>query len=188
MEDASPPPVDVASLTARMARGEESAYRQFYECYFDRLLRYLLVVAGGHEEQAREALQSTLLRVARHARRFDSEAVLWSWLTVLARTALIDEQRKQSRYRGLLDRFLSRHRVETAPSVDDADRRLAELLERQLTALPQEERELLERKYFEHKSVAEIAAALASSEKAVESRLGRVRRKLKEMVLKELHP
>ncbi len=40
---------DIASLTARMARGEEEAYRRFYALYFDRLLRYLLVVTGDEQ-------------------------------------------------------------------------------------------------------------------------------------------
>ena len=69
-----------------MARGDQNAYRRFYELYFDRLLRYMLVVTGN-EQAAREALHSTMLRVARHARRFDSEAVFWRWLTVLGRSS-----------------------------------------------------------------------------------------------------
>jgi hypothetical protein len=60
------PSVDIAALTARMAQSNEAAYRMFYELYFQRLLRYLLVVSGGREEAAREALQLTLLRVVRH--------------------------------------------------------------------------------------------------------------------------
>jgi DNA-directed RNA polymerase specialized sigma24 family protein len=66
------------------------------------------VATGGREEAAREALQSTFLRVARYIKRFDSEAAFWSWLTVLAKSALVDEQRKQQRYLGLLNRFFQR--------------------------------------------------------------------------------
>ncbi|MEO7299756.1 MAG: sigma factor [Verrucomicrobiota bacterium] len=86
---------DIPLLTAQMAKGDEAAYREFYELYFNRLLRYLLVLTGN-EETAREALQLTLLRVARHAKKFESEAALWSWLTVLARSSVIDESRKAS--------------------------------------------------------------------------------------------
>src|SRR5215469_8161218 len=55
---------DIPRLTAEMSCGNERAYKDFYKLYFDRLLRYLLVVTQD-EEQAREALQATLLRVAR---------------------------------------------------------------------------------------------------------------------------
>src|SRR5690349_4682939 len=79
-QDSRPAP-DVAWLTSQMARGDENAYRRFYEMYFNRLLGYLLVLTRD-EEVAREALQMTLLRVARYAKKFDSEQVFWSWLTV----------------------------------------------------------------------------------------------------------
>ena len=46
------------------------AWRTFYDAYFDRLWRYLLVVAAGNEDAAREALQATLIRVTRHIKVF----------------------------------------------------------------------------------------------------------------------
>jgi len=69
-------------------------WRTFYSAYFDRLWRYLLVIAAGHEDAAREALQGTLVRVTRHIKVFRDENVFWSWLTVLARSALADETKK----------------------------------------------------------------------------------------------
>src|SRR5438128_10786260 len=95
---------DIAALTGRMTAGDEDAYRMFHELYFQRLLRYLLVVTGGREEAAREALQLALLRVVRHIRKFDSDEAFWSWLTVLALSDVVDEQPKQHRYRAVLDR------------------------------------------------------------------------------------
>ena len=67
-----------------------------------------------------------------------------------------------------------------------ADAGLAELLEKNLAALPADERELVELKYFEHLPVREIAARLHVSEKAVESRLVRIRGKLKSAMLEGL--
>src|SRR5437667_12869071 len=75
------PPIAIDALTAQMSRGDEAAYRTFYDLYFGRLLRYLLVVTHGQEEAAREALQLTLLRVVRYIKVFRSEEVFWSWLT-----------------------------------------------------------------------------------------------------------
>ena len=170
-----------------MAAGDETAYRRFYDAYFDRLLRYLLVVTGGNEEAAREALQLALVRVVRHVKVFESEDKFWSWLTVLARSALADESRKRRRYFAFLERF-TRHQ-DTGPSAMDngeADERLRALLESKLTALPEDERQLVEEKYILCQSVREIADGQQTTEKAVESRLSRVRRKLKDAVLAEL--
>jgi RNA polymerase sigma-70 factor (ECF subfamily) len=178
---------DVAALTRAMAGGDETAYRIFYDAYFDRLLRYLLVVTGGNEEAAREALQLTLVRVVRHVKVFGSEEKFWSWLTVLARSALADESRKRRRYFAFLEKF-ARHQ-ETGPAAMNngaADEQLRAVLERKLTALPTDERQLVEQKYILRQSVREIADGQQTTEKAVESMLSRVRRKLKDAVLAEL--
>jgi len=175
-------------LTRAMARGEEAAFREFYEAYFDRLRRYLIVVARGDEHAAREALQLALVRVARHVKPFASEAAFWGWLTVLARHALTDEARKQRRWFAFRERF-ARH-TETASGSDDdggaAEARLRELLAQGVAALPPEERELVAQKYFEGRSVRDLATARQTTEKAVESRLARLRAKLKAAVLARL--
>jgi RNA polymerase sigma-70 factor (ECF subfamily) len=177
---------DIEALTARMAKGDEDAYRMFHELYFHRLLRYLLVVTGGREEAAREALQLALLRVVRHIRRFDLEEAFWSWLTVLARSAVVDEERKRHRYLAFLDRFFRREQIEAATNCE-ADARLQELLSANLDTLPWEERELIQRKYFTRESVKEIAADVGATEKAIESQLVRIRRKLKAGILAQLN-
>ena len=112
------------------------AWRTFYNAYFDRLWRYLLVVASGNEDAAREALQAALVRVARYAKVFTDEAVFWSWLTVLARTAFADESKKRRRYFSFLDRFTSHSNVEHDGAVDaQTDERLRELLQRHVALL-----------------------------------------------------
>ena len=177
----------MVELTRRMAAGDESAYRSFYDAYFNRLSRYLLVVTAGDEDASREALQSALVRVVRHVRVFPSDAVFWSWLTVLARSALSDQTRKRRRYLAFLDRF-TRHTgaQQTDSDTPEADAKLVTLLENSLGALPFDERRLVEAKYFARRSVREIAGDLNLSEKAIESRLGRIRHKLKAAILEGL--
>jgi len=175
----------LAALTARMARGDEDAWRVFHARYHDRLLRYLLVLTRD-DTAARDALQQTLTRVVRHVRRFDDEAVFWSWLTVLARSAAADEGRRHRRYFAFLARLFEQAPADGSDE-GDMDAALIEILEANLSALDAGERELIEWKYFRGETVRAIAAALATSEGAVESRLARVRCKLKAAVLRQLH-
>jgi len=180
---------DVQVLTGDMASGDENAYRTFHEAYFQRLYRYLLVVAAGDEDAAREAVQSTFLRVVRYIKPFDEETRFWNWLAVLARTALADQRRKGGRYRAFLERFIGHARTETqiTPGSDgQADAQLLAALEERVRRLPADERDLVQRKYFARDSVRDIAASLQITEKAVESRLTRVRLKLKSEVLSGL--
>jgi RNA polymerase sigma-70 factor, ECF subfamily len=186
--DKPPEPLDVSTLTRGMTAGDELAYRTFYDAYFNRLSRYLLVVTAGDEDTASEALQATMVRVVRHIKVFQNDAVFWSWLTVLARSALSDHNRKRRRYLAFLDRF-TWHTRPTRPAVPEepeAEARLVSRLEISLAALPFDERQLLEAKYFTRRSVREMAEELDVSEKAVESRLVRIRRKLRVAILEGL--
>jgi RNA polymerase sigma-70 factor (ECF subfamily) len=185
LQAAQAPNLDIEDLTRRMSAGDEAAYRQFYDAYYHRLSRYLLVVATGNEEAAAEALESTLLRVVRHIRVFAREEVFWSWLTVLARTAFRDQSRKRNRYLAFLERFTRHAQIEEAgPDSREADARMQNALSSSLATLPDDERQLVEWKYFERRSVRDLADAFQTSEK--ESRLVRIRRKLKETLLLKL--
>jgi len=177
---------DLASLTAGLARGDEAAFREFYKLYFHRLLRYLLVLARGREELAREALQTTLVRVARYAKKFETEEVFWSWLTVLARSAIIDEQRKSNRYLCFLTRWFAHREVYPTVPEEQTSTCLSESLETALSFLPEDDRLLIQMKYLEGQSVRDIAGELFTTEKAIESRLSRLRRKLKILILEKL--
>jgi len=174
-----------ARLTAGLAAGDEAAFREFHAAYFDRLLRYLLVILQGDEAGARDALQETLLRVVRHARRFETEAEFWGWLTVLARSAALDAGRKQSRYWAVLKRFMfGRGESETADPFATHRTALHESLEHALQKLDPVDRQLIEAKYFEQTSVAGLAAQSGLTEKAVESRLHRARQQLRSHLTK----
>lgn len=187
LEAAPAPALDIEDLTRRMSAGDELAYRKFYDAYYNRLCRYLLVVAGGNEDAAAEAVEATLLRMVRHIRVFPNEEVLWSWLTVLARSAFRDQTRKRNRYLAFLERFTRHAQIQASgPDSREVDARMETALALSLALLPDEEKQLVEEKYFQRRSVRELAEAFQTSEKAIESRLVRIRRKLKEALLLKL--
>jgi RNA polymerase sigma-70 factor (ECF subfamily) len=180
-------PLDIHALTKAMVKGDETAYRIFYDAYYERLRRYLLVVTAGDEVATRDALQSALVRVVRHIKEFISEPAFWGWLTVVARSAFIDQTRKRKRYWSFLERFKSDAQAhQTSPDSLQAGANLLGLLDAGLAALPAEDRELLEAKYIAGRSVRELAGDLQTSEKAVESRLVRIRRRLKTGLMEKL--
>jgi len=172
----------VAALTGGLAAGDEAAFREFHALYFHRLQRYLVVVAHGDEALARDALQETFVRVARHARRFDDEKAFWDWLAVLGRSSVADGGRKQSRYRRLL--ALIKH--EPPPHAPGGDEPVFGALESALAQLEEGDRALLHRKYTEGCTAQQIASESGVTEGAVESRLVRIRRELRGGILRLL--
>jgi RNA polymerase sigma-70 factor (ECF subfamily) len=174
---------DVAALTRRLAAHEEAAFREFHARYFDRLYQFLLIVARGQEQEAQEALQETMLRVARRACAFDDEGQFWCWLKTVARNAARDGGRRENRYRALLENFFTR-KVATTAEPNDEEARLKTLLDETLDELSPNERRLVEGKYLDGSAVKELSADTGLTERAVESRLLRLRRQLRERLLK----
>ncbi len=177
-------PSSTAALTRRLAAGDESAFREFHALYFDRLYQFLLVVTRGNAHAAQDAVQETVVRVARHAREFADEDIFWSWLKAIARNTARDGGRKRRRYLALLERFAF-WRAES-PAIDPADKYLHSLLVETLAEIGAVDRALIEGKYLHGESVAELAASSGLSEKAIESRLFRLRRQLGELILEKL--
>ena len=177
----------IDQLTRAMARGDEPAFREFHELYFDRLLRYSVVITFGDEEAAKDAVQEAYLRVVRHVRAFADEHVFWSWLTVLARSAVRDAGRKKQSYWRLLRTFAQSLLISDASSQreDSFEEPYLAMLDRSLAGLAPTDRDLIEAKYFRGASVRELAEAGNVTEKAVESRLLRARRQLKESLLRQ---
>jgi RNA polymerase sigma factor (sigma-70 family) len=176
----------VAVLTRRLAAGDETAFREFHALYFDRLYYFLLVVTRGQEHAAQDALQETLLRVVRYAREFETEEAFWGWLKVVARNAARDGGRKQRRYLALLERFSFDRAEPHDASPPHDDERLHAILHEALTEIDGADRALIEGKYLRGATVLELAQETGLTEKAVESRLLRLRRHLAERLREKL--
>ena len=175
--------VDIVALTTGLTAGNEESFRQFHALYFDRLLRYHIVLARGDEESAHDALQETFLRVVRNARRFDEEPVFWSWLTVLCRSAAVDGGRKRNRYwRLIADYARSLIAPAAAPRAADDGNELYDVLTEVLCELDATERALIEGKYLRRLTVRELAVECGLTEKAIESRLVRARETLRRKI------
>lgn len=179
-------PPDPVWMAEGILKGDENAFNRFYDFYVDRLYRYLIVVAPREEPLVREALQETMLRVLRHIKPFEEEAVLWGWLTRVAKSVLFDLLRKKKRT-VLRERPLSREgHAKDRDRADDGEESILSALRVVLKRLPDEERALVDAYYVQGVGQAELASELGRSRKAVEGRLARLRKKMKTMILEVL--
>lgn len=173
---------EVLALTNGIIAGDEAAAQKFFETYCDRLFRYLLVVARGDEETAREILSVTMIKATRQMRSLPSEVDLWRWLTRIAWTSFVDFCRKRKRRIATVN---DESVTLNAPALDH-DTSMSLALTECLSELPAEERAIVEAYYFEHQSQTELAAQMQSTRKAVESRLARIRQKLRAALLQKI--
>ena len=176
----------LSELTGAMADGDEPAFVAFYERYYDRLFRYLIVLTQGDEPLTRDLLQVTLVKVVRAIKPFAEECQLWQWLKTVARNTFLDSLRQASRVPNLIPLFEA-DAEHTSPPDDDGQQPLLEALDACLAELAPSERDLVEACYVRELSQQEAGAQRNTTTKAVESKLARVRQKLRLAILKRLH-
>jgi RNA polymerase sigma-70 factor (ECF subfamily) len=175
---------DLGALAVGIRRGDARAFDRFYAAYFDRLYRFLLVLCRGKEDLTRDALQETLVRVLKHVRPFPDEPAFWRWLTRVARTALVDLLRKaKTRAEVSLEPLLDGL---SPPDEDRTDHVLLEALGRALGRLAPDERALIEAHYLAGTPQRALALDQETTRKAIETRIARIRRKLKALLLADL--
>lgn len=167
-------------LAAAIRRGEEAAFERLYHLYGFRMYKYVLVLVGGRENEAREVLQSVLVKLARGIPDFEHEQQLWKWLCKLCKNAFLDHWRRLQRQP--CHAPLDEHIVESGDE-SDSRRQLNEVLAEALAVLSPEERELVQAAYVDRRALAELAAENRQSYKAMESRLARLRSRLKTQLL-----
>lgn len=179
---------DVPRLTRGLQRGEEAAFAWLHGAWSGRINRYCFALAGGDDCFAGEIAQAVWLRTVRHIRPLKDERMLWNWLACAARHAAIDLRRKGGRYRRALGRFAEwwSRPAYSAEANEDAGEALIEALEAALKHLKPEEEALLEARYFASESLETIAARHSLTVRAVEGRLARLRKRLRQRIAREL--
>jgi len=173
--------LQLRELTTGLARGEDAAWSRFHGDYGPGMFRQILAAAWGDYDLANEALQQAYLRIARHARPCESPPMFASWLRLVAHSALSDCRRRRRAFWSLLQRRGAEG--EADPTSTAAENRLFAALDAVLSAIHPDDRALLEAKYFSNRDVRAIAAELALSPKATESRLTRARTEVRQRLL-----
>jgi RNA polymerase sigma-70 factor (ECF subfamily) len=174
---------EIQALTRAVRSGDADAFSRFYDLYSFRIYKFLLVLARGDENEAREVCQAVFIKLAKRCDVFDDERRLWAWLCVLAKNAFVDQCRRRQR----LNRFVSLDELRAEPNGHvRPEHRLGEILREALAALPPDERELIQAAYVDKRPLRELAYEAGQTYKAVESRLGRLRHRLKEQLLNDL--
>lgn len=180
------PPISLLALTRGLARGDDNSWEHFHHDYGAKIFRQLLALVDGNEDLAKEALQQTYLRIARYVQPCACAPMFARWLRLVAQSALSDCRRGPRRFWQL--RQLYQRSLLSDNEIDEKEEKLHDVLGIAMDALGEEQRVLLDAKYYFELSVKEIAEKLSVSEKSIESRLTRARAALRRELLARLKP
>jgi RNA polymerase sigma-70 factor (ECF subfamily) len=170
-------------LVAAMLRGDQRAFRTFFDSYFPRLYRF----AFGrlrNVEAARDVAQSTLINAMRALPGFRRQAALFTWLCQICTTQIVDFIRANRRHathlalevdpaRKVVERVAAA--VEHRPDHACCNVELSRLIESVLDALPGRYGDVLGWKYVDDLTVEQIGERLGTGQMAAQSMLARAR-------------
>lgn len=175
--------MDETALVRQMLRGDERAFQEFFDGYFPRVYRFALARVRD-EDTAEEIVQATLIQAVRKLHAFRGEASLFTWLAAICRREVSAWHERHSRHEMVaLEEDLPdvRARLESLvastgrPDEQLHQQELARLIRVTLDFLPVRYGDVLEWKYVDGLTVAEIAGRLRLTPKAAESLLTRAR-------------
>ena len=180
------PPDDetIRRLTRAIARGDPDAFAEFYERWFERA--YLLSRSLTRRDEAfcLDVVQDAMLRVVRHLRPLGGEAELTRWMTRVIRTTAIDLLRRESRRaRHERDAAEAAASAQTRPRSPHEDLEIAERIEwieARLAELDPADRDVLDMRYRDGKTLAATASESGSSTSTTHGRLRRIVARLRE--------
>ena len=182
------------AVARRILGGDEAAFRELFDRFFPRLYRFALARTGGDRETASDVVQQTFCNAIERLDSYRGEAALYTWFCQICRNVLNDHFRRNSRGAGrvvlLEDQPNARAILEalTAPVSDQPEtsawrQQVHRIVEATLDSLPGRYGEVLEWKYIDGLSVAEIAARLDVGAKAAESHLTRAREAFRDAIV-----
>jgi RNA polymerase sigma-70 factor (ECF subfamily) len=173
----------LSTLTTLMRDGRDEAWAEFHWRYYLMLLRYAAARATCPDD-ADEIVQQAYLRIARHIKPFTDETQFCRWLACVVRCAAVDHQRGITRRVVLLEKFAHWQDLQRTSIVALPGGPADSLAHEALAKLPAEDAQLLRLKYCEGWSVDQLAADAHTTPKTIENRLARLRRRLREIILR----
>lgn len=175
---------DERELVRRARRGDAEAFRALVETYQTQVYRLALRLCG--ESGAEDAAQEAFLSAWRALPRFRGECRFSTWLYRLTTNAAIDYLRREKKQRteGDIDTLeLADDSLTPQERAEQSDTR--QRVQRAMSALTAEHREILLLRYMQELDYGEIAAALHISEGTVKSRISRAKGRLRELLAAE---
>ncbi|MBK8035594.1 MAG: RNA polymerase sigma factor [Verrucomicrobiaceae bacterium] len=175
-----------AELMRTLAEGDDLALNRLMDAWSQPLISYLMRLTGSHAT-ACDLAQESFVRVHRHRLEFRPSQKFSTWLFAIATNLARNHARWRSRHPEALTEpeNLRELRVASTHATPDqqaaANERLA-AVQKAVSELPHDLREVLILSTWHGLSHAEIARVQDTTEKAVEVRLYRARKLLREIL------
>ncbi|GHP13578.1 DNA-directed RNA polymerase sigma-70 factor [Lentilactobacillus fungorum] len=141
-------------------------------------LMHYLINQGANKELAEDVIQDVFVKILKMDMILPPNAIR-PYMYRMARNQYIDQYRRQTRFKKLLQSFLIPEASQPQPLIpSDRHEKLAKVLHQ----LAKKDRQLLKAKYLDGQSITQIAHQTGKSPAAIKMRLYRIRKKLRKVL------
>lgn len=151
------------------------------ELHYGPLIRYIIAPILSDQRDREEVFSDIVLRVWDRIDQFDSDHGTWAnWLAIISRNAAIDRLRKST--------LATSEITDEIPAPDsDPEQQLIrkerqQALSKAIRSLTYEEQALFYRKYYYRQPTSQIASEYGTTERAIEGKLYRIKKKLRKVL------
>jgi RNA polymerase sigma-70 factor (ECF subfamily) len=169
--------MDDLKLIQLAKAGQSEAIGELYDRYFEALYRFFYWQTNRQEDDARDLTQDTFLSMVKSVKHFEARSSFRNWLYAIAKHKLNDwlKQKYQLPTQPLFETL-----ADESDWIDPADQeKKVRLLELLLKQLGEQEKQVIELRYFRNFSVKETAKKLSLSESHVKVISHRALKRLK---------
>jgi len=168
-------------LIARIAGGDRLAMQVLFARHHVRVYRFVLRLVRN-EATAEDLISDVFLDVWRQAGKFEGRSAVSTWLLSIARFKALSALRRRP-----VEELGEETAEQIEDQTDDPETALAKkdkgaVLQKCLTALSAEHREVIDLVYYHEKSVEEVAGIVGIPEATVKTRMFYARKKLSELL------
>lgn len=172
--------MDEKSIVGLLKTKDEKGLDVFFRRY-GALIRYIVSPILPDERDAEEAVSQISLLVWKNIGFFDeSKGSFTAWLTAISRNTALNFARKiRNDSVSLEEEKITFH---STPEKELLKKERSALIKEALACLSESDRALFYRKYYYLQSTAQIARELSLTERAVEGRLYRIKKRLQKLL------
>ncbi len=153
------------------------------EMYHSPLIRYIVSPILNNSQDADECLSEVIMKVWNNISQFDPSKGSWTaWLTSIARNTALNRLRQLKPTVSTEDIPADIPSSEPTPEEILIKKEREKMLKHALSQLSQKDKALFYRKYYYMQSTAQIASELSMTERAVEGKLYRIKKKLRKLL------
>lgn len=183
--------LEIDELVRKVQAGDRDAFSELVFAV-RKELRVFLSAHASSIDMVEEILQSTLVVCYENIQKYELRGTFLPWIKGIGRNLLLKELHARSRYvlseADVLDRIVAESALASAERDDAREEEWLVQLEQCIKKLPEDWRQMVQKRYFDRLSVKALARLFHRSETSTAVTLFRIRDMLRTCMLREGHP